>query len=98
MATDSGMKVASENVERVPSIFDKVADYVDRSIQAPFEKLGRTVGTKPRTVMALSLFCALICTPGFSQFQTESRSDKLWWVTHPPWPPALCLALPPSRS
>ena len=36
------------------------------------------VGNNPWKTIGASVFCSVICMSGFSQFYTESRSDRLW--------------------
>jgi hypothetical protein len=64
--------------ERLPGLFDTLAAFVDRSVQAPFKRLGTAVGSSPWRVIALSVLITALCASGISQIVTESRPDKLW--------------------
>ena len=66
---------------REESAFDKLAAWVDETIQRPFRVIGEVNGTSPRRVMSGSALLCVLFMAGLSQMSnvTESRSDKLWF-------------------
>jgi len=67
MATDEGK-----------NIFAAIATSVDDFFARKYYRIGLFVGTRPCTSLLLSLIFMLACVGGFSQFNSESRADKLW--------------------
>jgi predicted RND superfamily exporter protein len=66
---------------REESTFDKLAAWVDETIQKPFRSIGESNGTHPRRVMLTCVFVCVMLMMGLSKMSdvTESRSDKLWF-------------------
>eukprot|EP00927_Polykrikos_kofoidii_P043203 TRINITY_DN37265_c0_g1_i1.p1 TRINITY_DN37265_c0_g1~~TRINITY_DN37265_c0_g1_i1.p1 ORF type:complete len:923 (+),score=153.03 TRINITY_DN37265_c0_g1_i1:113-2881(+) len=69
--------VADDEVQD-QTIFGKVAATIDRFFSVKFARVGLTVGTRPFASLGLSGVVLILCVAGFSQFNSESRSDKLW--------------------
>jgi len=65
--------------EELPvNIFGKAANVVDGFFAKHFYRVGLFVGGRPCTSIGLSFLFVLVCMGGFSQLNSESRSDRLW--------------------
>jgi len=51
---------------------------IQHTLEKVFGRLGLTVASHPWKVIAISVFCSLLFTAGFSNWTTESRTTKLW--------------------
>lgn len=64
--------------ERERTALEKLSDRVDAALSSSFGFLGHLLGIRPSTFMIVSFIITFACCYGFSKFESESRSEKLW--------------------